>query len=274
MYRKGARASSLKLSGTRLAPSGFRMSPLPSDIQVEPVGHCALRWTKGTEGLRDEGPQYSGPALYGYDAFCRLVDQLAPRSELQLRGIGEPLIHPRFFDMVAYAVQRGIRVSTESDLPALSRRRADECVASGLRHLRVRAGSAAAASLAHVQKLTEAKRRAATPWPLVTVVTTNAAELAQIEQRANAAGADAVELLKAKPPHGRCDRPWSKVFVSVRGDAKPCGMATPHQAKLGNVDRDGLQQVWEGEALREFRSRLLSGDPPAICRGCAAYGGN
>jgi radical SAM protein with 4Fe4S-binding SPASM domain len=250
------------------------MNPLPSDIQIEPVGHCTRRWTKGAEGLRDEGPQYSGPVLYRYDAFCRLVDQLAPRSELQLRGIGEPLIHPRFFDMVSYAAQRGIRVSTESDLPALSRRRAEECVASGLRHLRVRANSAAASSLAHLQRLTEAKRRAGTLFPLVTVITTNAAELARIEQRAIAAGADAVELLGAKRPQGRCDLPWRKVFISARGDAKPCCMPAPHEAKLGNVDREGLQRVWEGEALREFRSRLTSGEPPAICQGCAAYGGN
>lgn len=250
------------------------MTPLPGNIQIEPVGHCSRRWTKGADGLRDEGPQYSGPMLYRYDAFCRLVDQLAPRSELELRGIGEPLIHPRFFDMVAYAAQRGMRVSTESDLPALSKRRADECVASGLRHLRVRARSAGASSLVHLQRLTDARRRAGTPWPLVTVVTTNAAELPKIEQRANAAGADAVELLGPRPAQGRCELPWSKVFISARGDAKPCCMPAPHEARLGNVDREGLQRVWNGELLREFRSRLSSGNPPGICRGCAAYGGS
>lgn len=248
------------------------MNPLPGDIQIEPVGHCARRWTRGPEGLRDDGPQYSAPAFYRYDAFCRLVDQLAPRSELQLRGIGEPLLHPRFFDMVAYAAQRGMRVSTESDLPALTQRRADECVASGLRSLRVRARSAAASALVHLERLAMAKRRAGTPFPLVTVVTGNAAELGQITQRANAAGADAVELTGVEPPRVRCDLPWRKVFISVHGDAKPCCMPVPHEAKLGNVDREGLQSVWDGEALRDFRSRLASGEPPAICRGCTAYG--
>jgi radical SAM protein with 4Fe4S-binding SPASM domain len=248
------------------------MNPLPGDIQIEPVGHCARRWTKGPDGLRDDGPQYSAPALYRFDAFCRLVDQLPPGSALQLRGIGEPLLHPRFFDMVAYAVQRGMRVSTESDLPALSQRRADECVASGLRHLRVRAKSAAAASLVRLGRLSAAKQRAGTPWPLVTVVTANAAELARIEQRAIAAGAEAVELAEAQPRPARCDLPWRKVFISVHGDAKPCCMPAPQEARLGNVDREGLQRVWDGEALREFRSRLASGEPPAICRGCSAYG--
>ena len=248
------------------------MVPLPGDIQIEPVGHCARRWTKGSEGLRDDGPPYSGPVLYRYDAFCRLVDQLAPGSELQLRGIGEPLLHPRFFDLVAYAAQHGLRVSTETELPALSQRRADECAASGLRHLRVRVSSATAAALVRLERLTAAKRRAGTPWPLVTVITSNAAELAQIERRAISAGAETVELTGAQPRPGRCDLPWRKVFISARGDAKPCCMPSPNEANLGNVDREGLQQVWDGEALRDFRSRLAGGQPPAICRGCAAYG--
>ena len=248
------------------------MNPLPREIQVEPVGHCARRWTKDPGGLRDDGPPYSGPVLYRYEAFCRLVDQLEPGSELELRGIGEPLLHPRIFDMVAYAAGRGLRVSTESDLPALSQRRADECAASGLRHLRVRAKSPAASSLVHLERLSQAKRRARSPFPLVTVVTPNAAELAQIERKALAAGAEVVELLSAQPRRERCDLPWRKVFISARGDAQPCCMAAPHQARLGNVDREGLQRVWDGEALRDWRTSLSSGNPPGLCRGCAAYG--
>jgi radical SAM protein with 4Fe4S-binding SPASM domain len=264
----------LTLSGNGDCCPAFEMSPLPGDIQIEPVGHCARRWTRSAAGLRDEGPQYSAPALYRYDAFCRLVDQLPRGSALQLRGIGEPLLHPRFFDMVAYAAGRGMRVSTESDLPALSERRADECVASGLRSLRVRVKSPGDAALVRLQRLAAAKRRAGTPWPVVTVFTANSAEFAQIAQRASAAGAEAVEFAGGEPPQARCDLPWRKAFISVHGDAKPCGMPVPHEAKLGNVHREGLEHVWNGAALREFRDALGSGQPPAICRGCAAYGGN
>ena len=41
-------------------------------------------------------------------------------------------MHPRFFDMVTFAASRGIKVSTNSNLTLFSRRRAEQCITSGL----------------------------------------------------------------------------------------------------------------------------------------------
>ena len=35
-----------------------------------------------------------------FDVFTRLLDQFPDLEELQLQGLGEPMMHPRFFDMV------------------------------------------------------------------------------------------------------------------------------------------------------------------------------
>ena len=56
---------------------------------------------------------------------------------MHLQGLGEPMMHPRFFDMVAYAAGKGIRVTTNSNLTLLNERRAAACVASGLDCLHV-----------------------------------------------------------------------------------------------------------------------------------------
>jgi MoaA/NifB/PqqE/SkfB family radical SAM enzyme len=56
---------------------------------------------------------------------------------LQLQGLGEPMMHPRFFDMVSYAVRRGVRVGTNSSLTLLNPPRAERCVTSGLGELNV-----------------------------------------------------------------------------------------------------------------------------------------
>lgn len=45
------------------------------------------------------------------DAFTALVDSLPSLRHIELQGEGEPLLHPRFFEMVRYAKSRGIRVS-------------------------------------------------------------------------------------------------------------------------------------------------------------------
>jgi radical SAM protein with 4Fe4S-binding SPASM domain len=86
-----------------------------------------------------------------YDAFCRLLDQFPAVRELHLQGLGEPLLHPRFFDMVRYAAQRGIEVSTNTNLTALSERRAEECVKSGLARLHVSLDAAEARAYEYIR---------------------------------------------------------------------------------------------------------------------------
>lgn len=47
------------------------------------------------------------------------------------------MMHPRFFDMVAYAANKGIRVTTNSNGSLLNAQRAERCVTSGLDTLHI-----------------------------------------------------------------------------------------------------------------------------------------
>lgn len=159
---------------------------LPTYVQIEPVGQCNLRCQMCAIPFRQDGPPYGPLAFMPFDTFTRLVDQFAGARELHLQGLGEPLMHPRFFDMVAYATHKGIRVSTNSNLTLLSPRRAERCVTSGLEWLHVSVDGATAetyerirvrARLARVLEnlalLHETRRRLGSERPhlrLVTVV--------------------------------------------------------------------------------------------------------
>ncbi len=120
---------------------------LPQFVQIEPVGQCNLACRMCPVVFRDEKP----PAFMPFDEFCRLLDQFPAVTELQLQGLGEPLLHPRFFDMVRYAAARGIAVSTNSNLTALSERRAAECVTSGLARLHVSLDAAQAEAYEYIR---------------------------------------------------------------------------------------------------------------------------
>jgi MoaA/NifB/PqqE/SkfB family radical SAM enzyme len=102
-----------------------------------PVGQCNLRCRMCPIQFRSDGGPGHPPAFMPYEVFCGLIDQFDGVSELQLQGMGEPMLHPRFFDMVAYAAARGIAVSTNTNLTVLSERRADACIRSGLRRMQV-----------------------------------------------------------------------------------------------------------------------------------------
>ncbi|UUX95068.1 radical SAM protein [Aquabacterium sp. J223] len=124
-----------------------RRPPLPAFAQVEPIGRCNLACRMCTVNERGDAV-----AELGLDRFDALLDQLPGLQELHLQGLGEPMLHPGFFDMVRRAVARGIRVSANSNLTLLTERRARACVTSGLHTLSVSLDGATAATYEAVRR--------------------------------------------------------------------------------------------------------------------------
>ncbi len=111
--------------------------PLPGYLQLEPVGQCNLRCQMCPIPFREDGPPHGPPAFMAWGTFTRILEDLPELRELHLQGLGEPMMHPRFFDMVEYAAARGVTVSTNSNLTLLTPARARRCAASGLEWLHV-----------------------------------------------------------------------------------------------------------------------------------------
>lgn len=111
------------------------MRRLPRFLQLEPVGECNLRCQMCPIQFRGDGRPHGPPAFMDFNLYCRLLDEFPELEELHLQGLGEPLMHPRFFEMVERAAKRGIRVSTNTNLTLLTGKRAEQCVRSGLHTL-------------------------------------------------------------------------------------------------------------------------------------------
>lgn len=123
----------------------------PKYAQLEPVGQCNLRCQMCAIQFRQDGPPYGPPAFMTFEVFTRSIDQMEGLEELHLQGLGEPMMHPRFFEMVEYATRKGIRVSTNSNLTLLNARRAERCIASGLNCLHVSIDGATAATYERIR---------------------------------------------------------------------------------------------------------------------------
>ncbi|MFP5305587.1 MAG: radical SAM protein [Gammaproteobacteria bacterium] len=326
----------------------------PAYMQIEPVGQCNLRCRMCPIQFRRDGLSPGPAAFIDFDLFTRLIDQAGRLEELHLQGLGEPLMHPRFFEMVRYAADRGIRVSTNSNLTLLTERRARECVDSGLHAIHVSLDGATPDTFEYVRvrarfdrvlrnlrRLLDARAHNGGGPEISLVAVTmrrNLAELPELVRLAHRLGVewlylqhlchdfsedslpaqyrpmrdfveretlvnedprrvaavlDEVRALgerlgvklriprlqpQAQPPpadgRARCSWPWHGPYVSYAGDAMPCCMVgTPDRVRLGDLARDDLDSVWNGAAYREFRRRLASAEPPAVCRGCAVYAG-
>jgi MoaA/NifB/PqqE/SkfB family radical SAM enzyme len=174
---------------------------LPQYVQIEPVGQCNLRCQMCPVQFRRDGPESGAPAFMPFDTFTRLVDQFPALEHLHLQGLGEPMMHPRFFDMVQYAVGRGVRVTTNTNLTVLNPRRAELCVTSGLNcihvsidaareqtYAEIRVGSRLDRVLRNLEFLAAARRAAASSLPQIRLVTVimrqNLAELAGLVELA------------------------------------------------------------------------------------------
>ena len=156
---------------------------LPSFLQIEPVGQCNLRCRMCPVTFRDDRPATGRPAFMRVDHFTAVLEQFPHLKELHLQGMGEPMMHPQLFEMVAYAVRRGITVTTNSNLTLLSERRAEQCITSGLSVLHVSLDGATAASyedirqgakfervIDNIHKVCRAKNRLGSHTPLLRLV--------------------------------------------------------------------------------------------------------
>ena len=110
---------------------------LPGYVQIEPVGQCNLRCQMCSIQFRQDGPPHGPPAFMDFGTFKSIIDQFDTLKDLHLQGLGEPMMHPRYFEMVAYAAEKGIKVTTNSNLTLLNPKRAEKCITSGLDTLHV-----------------------------------------------------------------------------------------------------------------------------------------
>jgi MoaA/NifB/PqqE/SkfB family radical SAM enzyme len=182
---------------------------LPKFLQVEPVGQCNLRCQMCPIQFRRDGPPYGPLAFMDFDLFARLLDDLPGLEEVQLQGLGEPMMHPRFFDMVALASGRGIKVGTNTNLTLLTARRAELCVTSGLAELHASIDGATAETyerirvrahfdriVGNLERLMETRRRLGSVTPKVRMVVVamrqNLREFPDLVRLAHRLGIDAV----------------------------------------------------------------------------------
>ena len=120
-------------------------------MQIEPVGQCNLRCQMCPIPFRQDGPPHGPPAFMDFAVFTRLVDQFPRLEHLHLQGLGEPMMHPRFADMVRHATARGVRVTTNTNLTLLNPDRAERCVTSGLAEVHVSIDGANAATYERIR---------------------------------------------------------------------------------------------------------------------------
>jgi radical SAM protein with 4Fe4S-binding SPASM domain len=77
-------------------------------------------------------------------------------------------------------------------------------------------------------------------------------------------------------PWSACLRPWTTAYVTANGNCLPCCISpfatTDYDyLKLGNLFERPLDEIWNDEQYRRWRTELLSDHPPKPCQGCGVH---
>jgi radical SAM protein with 4Fe4S-binding SPASM domain len=182
---------------------------LPRALQLEVTGACNLRCRMCL--VRYRPPKNRLTASLDFATFRRIVDALPDLAELTLQGLGEPLMAPDLFQMIAHARERGLRVGFNTNATLLTRATAERLVDLGLSWLCISVDGATPATYEdirdraafhtverNVRGLTELMRRRNASRPELEVVFVamrrNVHEVAPIIRLAAAWGIPAVRV--------------------------------------------------------------------------------
>lgn len=260
------------------------MVPLPTYVQMEPVGQCNLRCRMCPIQFRLDGPPHGPAAFMAFETFTRLIDQFKTLQDLHLQGLGEPSLHPRFFDMIRYAVARGVRVSTNSNFTLFTEQRAEELVRSGLDTVHISIDGATAETyefirvwgklrrvLRNVRYLVRAKKKLGSETPHIRMVVVamrkNLDEFPKLVRLANRLGIKSVFVQHLCHDFGESSLPAH--YAPMRDFVQEQTLFEVSEDHVSSVFEEARREATElGVDLRlpEVRKRLHPRGTPGIKR--------
>jgi MoaA/NifB/PqqE/SkfB family radical SAM enzyme len=64
----------------------------------------------------------------------------------------------------------------------------------------------------------------------------------------------------------KCEAPWRWLVVNNRGDCLPCCFL---QGTVGNLERQSVEEIWNGLPMQELRASIAQGEVHPLCQGAS-----
>ncbi|MDI6591486.1 MAG: radical SAM protein [Patescibacteria group bacterium] len=111
----------------------LRLLSGPQDAQIEPTNRCNQRCIMCPRTDKLDVPIGD----LSFDDFKKILNKLPTIRNLQLNGLGEPLLNSQLPEMISYASSKGISVSINSNCALINQSLAEKLINSGLRLLKI-----------------------------------------------------------------------------------------------------------------------------------------
>ena len=234
-----------------------------------------------------------------FEDYARVIDEGAAKGlwSVNLGAFAEPLLHPRAFDMVAHAHDKGIVDSRLITNGILLDKHIDDIFDSGLVNLFVSLDAFSEEKFREVRGpnfqrvrdnllafLAERERRRRV-LPIVRVSFIDMNVNREEKQGFIDFWGPKVDFIDiqvfddfnvdvtrpydaAKTKKWDCGSPWGRLAVLSCGDILPCCSFFGYNVPVGNIKDMSIEEAWNSEALAGIRRGILSDDLPncSICQ--------
>ena len=227
------------------------------------------------------------------------IDKIIDEAEgfifdINLAHRGESLLHPRLVDAIRYAKNKGLFTRLHTNGSLLKEDLARQIVDSGLDRLSfsfdgfnpetyesIRVGGDFDKTIANIVRFLEIKKQAGSEKPETAIEVINfdklsGPEFAEAQENFRKRFADlpldnfimkelhnwAGEISKdtRKESYSVCPFPWNALVIFWDGGVFPCTQDFFGHYRVGDVNEDSLQEIWNGQSLKHLREKLAAGD--------------
>jgi pyruvate-formate lyase-activating enzyme len=271
-------------------------SEYPPNVLIEVTNACNLRcrmcfiWGEGVGRRREVG-------FVGEEVWKAAIDEIGSwpiNATLDLHGAGEPLLHPRFFEIAEYAKRKGnISVGFLSNATLLDENKARAVVSSGIDWVAFSVDGAQKEIFeyyrrgARFEQVEEnigrllSLRNNGRPAVSFNMVSHQEADLAIFIDRWKGK-VDSLTLSSKRPPNRKEDNPIvltgpcpllsQQLVVAWNGVAALCCEDFWGDYVVGRFPGTSLYKIWHGRALTKARRLQERGDyrKISLCRQCNA----
>ena len=270
----------------------------PSQVIVDVTEVCNLACIHCPHPQFKKSEHYAARYL-DVDLHNKMVDEVREFGQGRTQFIrytsnGEPLVHPKIYDMLDYAVKNsGVFVTVTTNGTIMNEKRIAKLLASGLHMVDISIDAASAETYARVRvngdlevtrgnvlKLLEIKRRANARTRIVVSFVEqpeNTHETGMFKSYWKDAGADQVVIrrlhsaaggvtriadsMRAKQAHEArypCLYPWERILINARGELAFCPQDWVHGSVVTSYCNTTIREVWQGEYYRKLREAHLT----------------
>lgn len=267
---------------------------LPRRIFIEPTNHCNCKCVHcacASHMTREKG-------YLQWDLYTKLIDEIAehwPYLTVNLYKHGEPLLHPRIYDMIDYAQDKKLFVKVNSNFGALKKKDIPRLLK--LNYLEISVDAATRSTYKKIKGRDQFDTVVSNileyleAWGETATHSDYACDISFLQQHANYHEAELFKDMFSRLPCGHvnifqmhnftgaieegdeavpedrdtlpmaewpcCNSPWDVVGMNWDGSIVSCIYDFDTVYPIGNLNDQPLLDAWNGKRMQDFRQALL-----------------